>query len=408
MPAAEKIRIRQNKKEQNMEQKRSDQTVHPTHTEMKRIIALMAVAAAMMLTVKYFSQVLGALQIVRQVFAPFLVGACIAFVLNVPMRGIEKGLFGREKARSSPLLRKLARPVSLLLTFALLIIFVTLYVLVLVPQLRETVAIISASAQAFLPRAEQWLSETFDYAPELVEYLEELDWEEIQTAVTGFLHNGFSKVITSGVGVVVSVVSAISTFVIGLVFSFYVLSQKEKLGDQARRIVHAALPRRCADRICAVASLAYNTFSNFVRVQCLEAAILGAMFVVAMTIFRMPYALLIGVLIGITALIPVFGAFIGCILSVLMILMVDPFKAVMFVVLFLVLQQIEGNLIYPHVVGSSVGLPSIWVLVAVTVGGSLMGIVGMVLFIPLTSVCYTLLKNWTNTRNAARSQTHSS
>ena len=384
-----------------MEHQKPETGIRPTHTEMKRIIFLMGIAAALMLGVKYFSQVLGALQIVKQVFSPFVVGAGIAFVLNVPMRGIEKALFGGEKAQSRPILRKLARPVSLLLTFVLLIVFVTLYVLVLVPQLRETGAIISASVQALLPQAEAWLSETSAYGSDVLSFLEDLDWEEIQAAVTSFLHNGFSKVITSGVGVVVSVVSGISTFVIGLVFSFYVLGQKEKLGDQAKRLVYAALPDRYADRICEVASLAYSTFSNFVRVQCLEAFILGAMFVVAMTIFRMPYALLIGVLIGITALVPVFGAFVGCILSTLMILMVDPFQAFLFVILFLVLQQIEGNLIYPHVVGSSVGLPSIWVLVAVTVGGSLMGVKGMLIFIPLTSVAYTLVRSWANRRNCS-------
>ena len=364
----------------------------------------MAAGAGLLLAVKYFSQIASALGLLMRVFTPFLVGAAIAFVLNVPMRGIEKALFGSKKAKSKPFLRKIARPVSLVITFALVIVFLTVYVLVLVPQLRETIDIISASAQEFLPRLEQWLEETFAYDSELIEYLEQLDWTEVKVSVTGFLHRGFSKVLTSGVNVVVSLVSGISTFLIGLVFSFYVLGQKEKLGNQAKRIVHAALPPKWAERVCSVSSLTYTTFSNFVRGQCLEALILGLMFIVSMTIFRMPYALLIGVLIMITALIPIFGAFIGCVLSALMILMVDPFQALMFVILFLVLQQVEGNLIYPHVVGSSVGLPSIWVLVAVTVGGSLMGILGMLIFIPLTSVCYTLSRDWTNRRNRQMSE----
>ena len=178
--------------------------------------------------------------------------------------------------------------------------------------------------------------------------------------------------------------------------------QKERLGDQARRLLCAVLPLKTAQGICRVASLTSSTFSSFVRGQCLEAVILGMMFVISMPLFRLPYAVLVGVLVAFTALIPVFGAFIGCVISALMILMVDPLKAVLFVALFLVLQQIEGNLIYPHVVGNSVGLPSIWVLVAVTVGGSLMGILGMLVFIPLASVCYALLRDWTNQRNAAR------
>ena len=165
-------------------------------------------------------------------------------------------------------------------------------------------------------------------------------------------------------------------------------------GVQARMLLRALLPQKHADRVLYIFSLSYRTFTNFITGQCLEAMILGTMFFVVMSILRFPYALLVGILVAVTALIPIFGAFIGCAIGAFLILVVNPMQALAFVALFLVLQQVEGNLIYPHVVGNSVGLPSIWVLVAVTVGGNLMGLVGMLIFIPLVSVLYTLLREW--------------
>ena len=177
-------------------------------------------------------------------------------------------------------------------------------------------------------------------------------------------------------------------------FACYILFQKEKLHIQIRKVFFAFLPRQKADTFLKVCSLTYRTFANFLAGQCLEAVILGSMFVVTLSILRMPYALLIGVLIAFTALIPIFGAFIGCAVGSFLIFMVNPKQAILFIIVFLVLQQIEGNLIYPHVVGESVGLPSIWVLAAVTIGGNLMGIVGMLVFIPLLSVLYTIFREF--------------
>ena len=202
--------------------------------------------------------------------------------------------------------------------------------------------------------------------------------------------------------VIGGVVSGVSTFVIALIFSFYILLQKEKLGRQGRQVLYALLPERRADRTLEILRLSSRTFSSFLSGQCLEACILGTLFVAAMTIFRMPYALLVGVLIAFTALIPIFGAFVGLGIGAFLMLMVNPMDALIFTITFFVLQQIEGNLIYPHVVGGSVGLPSIWVLVAVTVGGSMMGVVGMLLFIPLCSVLYALLREAVHGRLAQK------
>ena len=189
-------------------------------------------------------------------------------------------------------------------------------------------------------------------------------------------------------------VSVLTSSFIAFVFACYILLQKEKLGLQCRKALFALLPKRVAERVISVCSLSHRVFSSFITGQCVEAVILGTMFFVAMSILKMPYALLVGCLIAVTALIPIVGAFIGCGVGAFLILMVSPMQALIFVIMFLILQQVEGNLIYPHVVGSSVGLPSIWVLFAVTVGGSLMGVLGMLLFIPLTSVLYTLFREF--------------
>ena len=189
-----------------------------------------------------------------------------------------------------------------------------------------------------------------------------------------------------------SIVSGIVDFFIGFIFAIYVLAQREKLSRQVKMILYAALPEAAADYLCRVGALACRVFSNFFSGQCLEACILGFLFVIAMTIFRMPYAVLVGVLVAFTALIPMFGAFIGCALGAFLILMQNPIQALWFIVMFIVIQQLEGNLIYPKVVGNSVGLPSIWVLAAVTLGGSTMGVLGMLIMIPLCSVAYSLLR----------------
>ena len=222
----------------------------------------------------------------------------------------------------------------------------------------------------------------------------EFNWDSIIQTAIDFLKNGAGSVLNSTFTVARTVISYLVNFFIGFVFACYILLQKEKLSRQIKKVLYAFLPEKAVQKTLDVASLSYRTFSSFVTGQCLEAVILGTMFFVVMSIFQFPYALLIGVVIAFTALIPIFGAFIGCVIGAFLILVVNPMKALMFIILFLVLQQIEGNLIYPHVVGGSVGLPSIWVLLAVTVGGSLMGVLGMLIFIPLFSVLYALFREF--------------
>ena len=209
-----------------------------------------------------------------------------------------------------------------------------------------------------------------------------------------FVRSGATSILSSAFSTVMSVFSGVADTFVAFVFACYLLLQKEKLALQCRKAIYALLHRKWADRIVEVASLSRRIFSSFITGQCTEAVILGTMFFIAMSILNMPYALLVGCTIAVTALIPIVGAFIGCGLGAFLLLMVSPMQALIFVAMFLVLQQVEGNLIYPHVVGSSVGLPSIWVLAAVSIGGSLMGVAGMLIFIPLTSVVYTLFRQF--------------
>lgn len=333
------------------------------------------------------------------ILAPFLLGGTIAFILNVPMRAIERNLMPRAKSAA-----RFRRPLALVLALVGVLGVLALASWVIGPGIAEAVMSIVNQIPQAAKRLQEQLLELEEYLPQLEAIIAELeiDWGEISRKAIAVAQSWGSGLLSSGSGLIGGVVSGVSTFVIGLIFSFYILLQKEKLSRQARQVFYAILPERRADRLLDVLRLAERTFSSFLSGQCLEACILGTLFVVAMTLFQIPYALLVGVLIALTALIPIVGAFIGCAVGVLLIAIDDPWKALWFIVLFLVLQQVEGNLIYPHVVGSSVGLPSIWVLFAVTLGGSLMGILGMLVFIPVCSVLYALFRGYVKDRLAQK------
>jgi len=328
------------------------------------------------------------------VLAPFLAGGAIAFVLNVPMRAIEALLPAGKRRRA------LRRPLALLLTLAAVAGVLTLAGCVVGPGVGDAVRSIAGQLPEASRRAQERLAELESLLPQLQSLAEtiDFDWKTLSEKAVALLQSWGSGLVSSGGGLIGGVVSGVSTFVIGLIFSFYILLQKERLGRQSRQALYALFPERWADRALSVLRLANRTFSSFLSGQCVEAVILGSLFAVSMTVLRMPYALLVGVLIAVTALIPVVGAFIGCIVGALLIAVTNPWQALGFIVLFLALQQIEGNLIYPHVVGNSVGLPSIWVLAAVTLGGKLMGVAGMLFFIPLCSVLYALFRDFVKER----------
>lgn len=367
---------------------------------IKKIRGLIFFTALVFVAMWNYKLVFSGIRFLGHVIFQFALGGAIAFILNVPMRFVEEKLFKKIGLSDTKIGKKISRPLAFILTVLFVVGLIAIVVFVVVPELGNTIVNIGKTLQEFVPQAQKWAIQFFGDNPELVEQIQslEFEWDQILGDLVNFLKNGAGSVIDTTFAAAKSIVSAVSTFFISFVFSCYILLQKEKLSVQVRKLMYAFMPKDWTEIFIALGSVTYKTFSSFLTGQCLEAVILGCMFFIAMSIFGMPYALLIAVLVAFTALIPIFGAFIGCAVGALLIFMVNPLQAVGFVAMFLVLQQIEGNFIYPHVVGSSVGLPSMWVLVAVSVGASLMGVVGMLIFIPIVSVVYTLLRGIVNRR----------
>jgi len=346
------------------------------------------------------SSIVGFAQSAISLLFPFVLGAAIAFILNVPMRQIESRLIEKLKIKSNGI----KRGISLLVTILLVVCIILVVMLVVVPELIRT----CNSLIKHLPRAyadaQNYLESLNEKWPQFKGLIDQnnINLDTLTKTAVQFLQNVAMGFLNSTFGIVGGVLSSIVTFFISFTFAIYVLFQKEKLSCQTKKIMYATLPIKTVERIIYVGKLSNTTFSGFLSGQCLEAVILGTMFFISMTILGMPYAWMMGVLIALTALVPIFGSLVGLIVGFLLILIINPIQAIEFVILFFVLQQIEGNLIYPHVVGGSVGLPSIWVLFAVTIGANLMGIAGMVIFIPLCSVCYTLIRETVNKRLIAR------
>ena len=332
-----------------------------------------------------------------KIVSPFLVGGVLAFILNVPLRGVEKLLGGVKK----PGVR---RVLAIVLTLIAVLLVLTGAAYLLVPQIIETIESLVSNLPDFFARIRDMAAKYLNENPELMEWLSNntsfnsINWSDlIQKAIT-WISGSLNNIVDLTITTVVGLGTGIFNGVLSLVFALYCLSRKEILARQGRRLLYAFLPEQAGDEAVRILRMSNTIFSNFISGQCLEALILGSMFAVCMAIFKMPYIPLISVIIAITALVPIVGAFAGCFVGAFFILVDNPVMALWFVVLFLVLQQIEGNLIYPRVVGSSIGLPGMWVLLAVAIGGSVSGVGGMLLMIPLMSVLYALIREITNNR----------
>ena len=329
--------------------------------------------------------------------SPFIIGSGLAFVLNVPMRGIERW-FGKVKKKS------LRRSVSIVLTFVFLGLVLYVVFRLLLPQIIETIQNLVEQLPIFLNDVVDKVNQFLADHPQVMEWVtentkfEEIDWSEYIQKAVGIASESVTALVSGVFSMIGALFTGIFNAVIAVVFCIYCLARKEILARQFRRLAYSFLPERFCDKAVRILRLTNATFSNFISGQCVEACILGSLFAVTMLIFRMPYIPLICVLIAVTALVPIVGAFVGCVLGAFFILVNDPVQAIWFVVMFLALQQFENNVIYPKVVGKSVGLPGMWVLLAVTVGGELMGVAGMLLMIPLTSVLYSLLREITAKR----------
>lgn len=374
---------------------------------IKKLMGLIAFAILLYVGLQNTKMVSAALRYVVGLVAPFLIGGCIAFILNVPMRFFETKIFAAIKPIPLKGGGKLRRILSLLLTLAVVLGVIVFVVFMVAPELYQSFAAIGRELTRFTNRVPQMLEEARERLPMFADEIDKIsddllnvDWKEVGQMAKDFLQN--SNFLSSTVSIATSVVSGVANTIIGIVFAIYILLQKENLGRQFRRLFYAQFPEAGVDRFLEVCHLTSVSFNSFLSGQCLEAVILGMMFFISMSLFNMPYALVVAVLIGVTSLIPIFGAFIGCIVGAFLILIASPIQALWFIVLFLVLQQIEGNVIYPRVVGGSVGLPSIWVLVAVTLGASLAGVLGILFAIPIVSVIYTLLREHVRARIRAR------
>lgn len=363
-----------------------------SQNDIKKIKQLIVFSIVMIAVFWKYEVIFQVLSYILKIFFPFLLGGAIAFVLNVPMNFVEEKLKSKidSTGKNSGKMVKMMRPVSLLIVVVSVLCILGIVLFVLIPRLLHTFQNIGSQLDVFLESISGYL-EKMEKWNSIFSFME-LDVNDIRNVIQKFFISGTGDLWNSTFKIARGVARGVINTLIAVVFSIYLLLQKKTLGIQVKKVLYAFFRKGRVDAFLEVMNLTYHTFSGFLTGQCLEAVILGSMFIVALLTFRIPYALLIGVVIAFTALVPVFGALVGCLIGTFLIFVTNPMKAFIFIIIFVVLQQLEGNFIYPHVVGNSVGLPSIWVLAAVTLGGNLMGIIGMLVFIPVVSVLYALFR----------------
>ncbi len=356
----------------------------------RSLLLLITYSVVLVAVIVKLDEVTGWLDGVLGAFQPLIIGAAIAFILNRPCN-----FFARLYEKSLPeKARRAARPMAAATAYLIVAVLITALVALVVPELTHSIEMFMGNLNTYAANFQDlldWVVAKLD-----LEQLANLDLSSgisgsLQKLLTGAL-DALTNTLPHLIGMTSVVVSGVVTGVISLVFSMYMLSGAPKLTAQCRRLVQAYLPKNAADTVLGVTQLTADTFSKYVNGQVVEAFILGGLCFLGMCLFRFDYAPLISVAVGVFALIPIAGAYLGAVLAVLLLVMIDPWQAVWFLVFLVALQQLEGNLIYPRVVGTSLGLPGIWVLAAVTVGGSLLGLVGMVISVPLAAVAYTLIK----------------
>lgn len=360
----------------------------------KDIILIITYIAVIIFALVNFEKIFSVLGYIINIFSPFLVGVIFAFMFNVLNNFIERRVFG--KIKPSNTWNNIKRPICITLSLLLVFLIIIFVINLMIPQLRNSVTLFINA----LPEYKEDIVDIlyrFDADYSTIEVVSDY-LDNFGKAITNYIKDNSENVITVTTEVVSSVVNIVSKGVISLVFAIYILAQKENLIRQINKVMTAYLKPKTINTVTRVATLANRTFSSFVTGQCLEAVIFGTLCFVAMLIFRIPYALPIAVLLGFTALIPIFGALIGTMLGAILIFMVSPIKAIIFGVVVVIIQQIENNFIYPRVVGKSVGLPGMWVLLSVTVGGSVAGLLGLLIATPLCSMLYALLSQAVNDR----------
>lgn len=344
----------------------------------------------LVLFIKYFNQVVLVAEKLWEVVYPLTLGCVIAYILNIVLKKVEKLYF--PKSQKSWVLRS-RRIVSIFISIFLILAIVVLIVTLIVPELVNAFLVIGKEIPIVFERLKVFLAEYSKDIPTIEKWINSIhiDWSNMTKKLFDYATSGVGGILNSTFSFVGILTNGIVNFVISLIFAIYILSAKEVLQSQIQRITHVYLKEKQRKTLRKIAKTTDETFSSFIIGQCTEAVVLGVLCTIAMLIFRFPYAPMIGAFIGATALIPVVGAYVGAAVGAFMILTVDPTKALFFILFIVILQQIEGNLIYPKVVGSSIGLPGIWVLASVTVGGGIGGVVGMLIGVPVAATIYKLI-----------------
>ena len=366
-----------------------------TKENRKEILKIVLFAVLLIFAFIHIKEIWNFLGFLVKLLMPFIIGIVIAFVLNILIQFIEKKLLNKSKMSN-----KSKRSISLILSLAFIFTFIIILLLLIIPQLKNTVELFVDNMPMYEENVKMLLDK-FNIDPSIVAEIEE-GVKNFGDVAIDFIKNNGDQILEITLGVATNVISVIVNFVVAVVFAIYLLVQKEKLLYQLNKVLRAYLPVGKVSKIRDIAKLSNRICASFVSGQCLEAVIIGVLCFIGMLLLGIPYAATISVLIGVTALIPVYGAFIGTIVGAFLIFMISPLKALIFVIFILILQQFEGNLIYPKVVGKSVGLPGIWVFVAVTIGASLAGVVGMLVSVPIASICYSILATDVNYRIEAK------
>lgn len=362
-------------------------------TFVKRALLL----AGLVLIIAYFGQIVQALKTVYGILHPLVLGFMIAYVVNILMRFLERHYF--PKAEQS-WIHKTKRPVCLLLSYVLILLILVAVITLVLPKVVDTIRALSAVLPEYWEQIRRWFGDHQEQWSFVNEWMsgDSFSWDSISERIQSSVPQSIGGILTSSISLLSGFTSGLFSLIVGLAFSAYLLASKERLLAQIKRLQEAFIGPETAARLNTVLSVANESFSNFITGQCTEAVILGALCILGMLIFGFPYATSVGIFIGVTSLIPILGAYLGAAVGVLLIFQVDPTKALLFIVFIIVLQQLEGNLIYPRVMGTSIGLPGIWVFAAVMVGGGLGGIVGMLFSVPVAATIYKLVRTAANDR----------
>ncbi|MBE6948488.1 MAG: AI-2E family transporter [Ruminococcaceae bacterium] len=366
----------------------------------RRILLIITFTILLFLIAQNLTSVWTAIKTIAGFFTPVIVGLCVAFVLNILLSGLENHVFAFMKRSKRKFVRKLCRPVSLILTLLITLGIIVVFIVGIIPELVDLFTSLSETIPKLAGDLMEWIEGLMDKFNIAVDILPNytIDWERLFDTIIDFLTNSSGDLVGGAVNVTTSILSGAVNAVFSIVIAVYVMAKKERVGHFTTNLIKAIVPQKYADSIFRISSITYSAFSNFISGQLTESLILGTLCFIGMLILRLPNAVIISIAVCITSIVPIVGAFVGVAIGTVLLLIESPIKALIFLSFILILQQVEGSVIYPKVVGKSVGLPGLIVFCAVLVGGNIGGVAGALLGVPLSAVVYTLVKEFINTR----------